>query len=108
VVILFKDYQKARVQNFFNPGANAKESGYNISQAIIAVGSGGLTGKGVGFGSQSQLKFLPEAQTDFIFAVVAEELGFLGIILVTHFLFHFFSRCFLVLKKINNDFGIIS
>jgi len=105
-LFLFKDYQKERVMNFFNPGANAQESGYNISQAIIAVGSGGLTGKGVGFGSQSQLKFLPEAQTDFIFAVIAEELGFLGVILVLGFYFIFFFRCFLVLKSINNDFGI--
>lgn len=105
-LFLFKDYQKERVLNFFNPGANALESGYNISQAIIAVGSGGLTGKGVGFGSQSQLKFLPEAQTDFIFAVIAEELGFFGVILVLGFYFIFFFRCFSVLKKINNDFGI--
>jgi len=103
---LFKDYQKERILNFSNPGANAQESGYNISQAIIAVGSGGLIGKGVGFGSQSQLKFLPEAQTDFIFAVIAEELGFLGVSLVLVFYLIFFIRCFKVLPKINNDFGI--
>ncbi|MFA5184582.1 MAG: rod shape-determining protein RodA [Patescibacteria group bacterium] len=103
---LFKDYQKERILNFFNPGENALESGYNISQAIIAVGSGGLTGKGVGFGSQSQLKFLPEAQTDFIFAVIAEELGFLGVALILAFYFIFFFRCFSILSKINNDFGI--
>lgn len=105
-LFLFKDYQKERVLNFLNPGANSLESGYNISQAIIAVGSGGLTGKGVGFGSQSQLKFLPEAQTDFIFAVIAEELGFLGVSLVLIFYFIFFFRCFSILNKINNDFGI--
>ncbi|MFA5155291.1 MAG: rod shape-determining protein RodA [Patescibacteria group bacterium] len=103
---LFKDYQKERVLNFFNPGANSLESGYNISQAIIAVGSGGLTGKGVGFGSQSQLKFLPEAQTDFIFAVIAEELGLLGVGLILAFYLIFFFRCGAVLRKINNDFGI--
>jgi len=102
----FKDYQKERIINFFNPGANAQESGYNISQAIIAVGSGGLTGKGVGFGSQSQLRFLPEAQTDFIFAVIAEELGFLGVVLVLGFYSIFFYRCYRILGKINNDFGI--
>jgi len=102
----FKDYQKERIMNFFNPGADTQESGYNISQAIIAVGSGGLTGKGVGFGSQSQLKFLPEAQTDFIFAVIAEELGLLGVILVLGFYSIFFYRCFRILGKINNDFGI--
>ncbi|MFA5753971.1 MAG: rod shape-determining protein RodA [Patescibacteria group bacterium] len=103
---LFRDYQKARVQNFLNPQSNSLGSGYNISQAIIAVGAGGLTGRGVGFGSQSQLKFLPEAQNDFIFSVIAEELGFLGVMLILGFYFIFFFRCFTVLKKINNDFGI--
>jgi rod shape determining protein RodA len=104
--LLFKDYQKERVMTFFNPGANSLESGYNISQAIIAVGSGGLIGKGVGFGSQSQLKFLPEAQNDFIFSVIAEELGFLGVVLILGFYSIFFWRCFKILHKINNDFGI--
>jgi len=102
----FKDYQKERVMTFVSPTANSLESGYNISQAIIAIGSGGITGKGVGFGSQSQLKFLPEAQNDFIFAVISEELGFLGVALVLSFYFILFFRCFRILKKINNDFGI--
>ena len=104
--LFFKDYQKERIMTFIAPSADSLESGYNISQAIIAIGSGGLMGKGVGFGSQSQLKFLPEAQNDFIFAVIAEELGFLGVILVLFFYFILFFRCFTVLKKINNDFGI--
>ncbi|HBA36908.1 TPA: rod shape-determining protein RodA [Candidatus Falkowbacteria bacterium] len=103
---LFKTYQKERIINFLQPQTNSLESGYHVSQAMIAVGSGGLTGKGVGFGSQSQLKFLPEAQNDFIFAVIAEELGFLGVILILGFYSIFFTRCFLVLRKINNDFGI--
>lgn len=103
---LFKDYQKERIMTFLNPEANSLESGYNISQAMIAVGSGGLVGKGVGFGSQSQLKFLPEAQNDFIFSVVAEELGLLGVLLVLGFYGILFWRCFRVLPKINNDFGI--
>lgn len=104
--LLFKDYQQERVLNFFRPGENALESGYHASQAMIAVGSGGLTGKGVGFGSQSQLKFLPEAQNDFIFAVISEELGFLGVGLVLSFFLIFFFRCLRILRKINNDFGI--
>lgn len=103
---LFKPYQKDRVMTFLNPTANSLESGYNISQAMIAVGSGGLTGKGVGFGSQSQLKFLPEAQKDFIFAVIAEELGLLGVLLILGFYSLFFFRCIAALKNINNDFGI--
>jgi len=103
---LFKDYQKERIINFSGNTENAQESGYNIAQSIIAVGSGGLTGKGVGFGSQSQLRFLPEAQNDFIFAVISEELGFLGVSLVLGFYAIFFFRCFRILCKINNDFGI--
>lgn len=102
----FKDYQKERLMTFIKPQTNDLDAGYNVSQAMIAVGSGGLTGKGVGFGSQSQLKFLPEAQTDFIFAVVAEELGFLGVGLILSFFAIFFARCLVIIRKINNDFGI--
>jgi len=104
--LMFKDYQKNRIINFLNPGANSQESGYNISQAMIAIGSGGLTGKGVSLGSQSQLKFLPEAHTDFIFSVISEELGLVGVILVISFYFIFFYRCWRILYQINNDFGI--
>lgn len=104
----FKDYQKQRITTFLNPSYEscAKEECYNSFQAIIAVGSGGLTGKGVGFGSQSQLKFLPEAQTDFIFSVVAEEMGFFGVILILSFFSILYFRSISALKKINNDFGI--
>ena len=79
---LFADYQRARVLSFLNPGADPLGQGYNVTQAIIAIGSGGLFGSGLGFGTQSQLKFLPESQTDFIFAVIAEELGFFGVCLL--------------------------
>jgi rod shape determining protein RodA len=106
-LFLFKDYQKERVLTFINPSYNSLEEGYNIHQATIAIGSGGLTGRGVGFGSQSQLKFLPEAHTDFIFSVVAEELGFLGILLVFFFYGVFFFRSLAALHKINDDFAIL-
>ena len=76
------DYQKARIVSFANPELDIKGSGYNVFQSIVAVGSGGLTGKGIGNGSQSQLNFLPESHTDFIFATITEELGFFGSILV--------------------------
>lgn len=102
---VLRDYQKQRIITFLNPSFNPLDQGYNVSQAIIAVGAGGLTGRGLGFGSQSQLKFLPEAQTDFIFAVVAEELGFSGVLLILLFFGIFFYRCLYHLKKINNDFG---
>ncbi len=102
--LFFKEYQKERILTFFNPGENSLEQGYNVSQAMIAVGSGGVMGKGVGFGSQSQLKFLPEAHTDFIFAVISEELGFFGVSLVVLFFAVFFFRSLLILKKVRNDF----
>jgi rod shape determining protein RodA len=91
---------------FFQPSYDPLDQGYNVAQAIIAVGAGGMTGRGIGFGSQSQLKFLPESQTDFIFAVIAEELGFLGVSLVVILFATFFMRALVKLRHINNDFGI--
>jgi rod shape determining protein RodA len=75
---MLKDYQKDRLVNFVSPDNDPKGTGYNVIQSIIAVGSGGIWGKGLGHGSQSQLNFLPEKHTDFIFAVFSEELGFFG------------------------------
>jgi rod shape determining protein RodA len=75
---VLKDYQKDRLVNFVNPERDPRGSGYNVLQSIVAVGSGGIWGKGLGHGSQSQLNFLPEKHTDFIFAVISEELGFFG------------------------------
>jgi len=74
-----KPYQKDRIRNFINPLADIHGAGYNAYQSTIAIGSGGLLGKGVGYGTQSRLKFLPEYQTDFIFAAFAEEWGFVGV-----------------------------
>lgn len=82
---LFQDYQKERVITFLNPQADPYDSGYHVRQAVTAVGAGGIFGRGLGFGSQSQLKFIPASQTDFIFAVIAEELGFFGVSLVLFF-----------------------
>ena len=72
------DYQKGRLMTFMNPGADPLGKGYNILQSKIALGSGGLFGKGFGQGTQSQLQFLPEKHTDFIFVVLAEEFGMVG------------------------------
>ena len=72
------DYQKARLLTFMNPGSDPFGKGYNILQSKIALGSGGLFGKGFGQGTQSQLQFLPEKHTDFIFVVLAEEFGLFG------------------------------
>jgi rod shape determining protein RodA len=79
-VILFAlhGYQKERLTTFLHPDQDPSGSGYHILQSEIALGSGGLLGKGYGLGSQSQLNFLPEKQTDFIFSSLAEEFGFVG------------------------------
>jgi rod shape determining protein RodA len=77
----FKDYQKNRILTFLHPLSDIRGAGYNAYQSTIAVGSGELFGKGIGYGTQSKLKFLPEYQTDFIFAAFAEEWGFFGVIL---------------------------
>jgi len=76
------DYQKARVMTFLQPLADIQGAGYNAYQSTIAVGSGQLWGKGIGYGTQSELRFLPEYQTDFIFAAFAEEWGFAGVLLL--------------------------
>ena len=72
------DYQRKRVTTFFNPEADMRQSGYHIMQSKIAIGSGGLFGKGLGNGSQSHLQFLPEKESDFAFATMAEEWGMIG------------------------------
>ncbi len=72
------DYQRARITIFLNPGVDPKGAGYNAIQAMIAVGSGQWFGRGLGRGTQSHLRFLPEYHTDFIFATLVEELGFFG------------------------------
>jgi rod shape determining protein RodA len=74
------DYQKARVMTFLDPSTDALGAGWNITQAKIALGSGGLFGKGFLMGTQSRLNFLPEKETDFIFTMVGEEFGFVGTI----------------------------
>jgi len=82
VMFVLHEYQRQRVLNFLNPESDPSGSGYHALQSKIALGSGGLLGKGYGLGSQSQLNFLPEKQTDFIFAALAEEFGFVGCVSV--------------------------
>lgn len=77
-----KPYQKARIANFVHPLADIRGTGYNAYQSTIAVGSGQVLGKGVGYGTQSRLRFLPEYQTDFIFSAFAEEWGLVGVLIL--------------------------
>jgi len=100
------EYQKNRVYTFINPNKDPQGSGYNVLQSIIAVGSGSITGRGVGRGLQSQLKFLPERQTDFIFASTAEELGLLGSVFILGMFGVIFYRLIQAVKHARDNFGM--
>lgn len=101
-------YQKERIFLFLNPSADPLGRGYNITQSIIAVGSGRLLGRGLGLGSQSQLKFLPEAQTDFIFAVLSEELGLLGVAVLFLLLIILLWQIIKIARNCRDDFALFT
>lgn len=92
VWLIMAPYQRQRVVTFLDPASDPLGAGYNSLQSTIAVGSGKLTGVGLGRGIQTQLSFLPEKQTDFVFAAVGEELGFIGVILMLSAIFIIFWR----------------
>ena len=98
-------YQKRRILTLFNPESDPLGSGYHIIQSKIAIGSGGLTGKGIAKGSQSQLDFVPEQSTDFIFSVLAEELGFLGFLLLIIIYSLIIYRCLTLSLKCEDNFS---
>ncbi|MCB9802813.1 rod shape-determining protein RodA [Candidatus Nomurabacteria bacterium] len=102
---LFEDYQKARILTFLNPSLDPMGDGYNVIQSMVAVGSGKFTGRGLALGSQSNLHFLPEPGTDFIFAVIAEDLGFLGVTLVLAVFTFIFYRLSLIMRKSQDNFA---
>lgn len=100
-------YQKDRIVNLVRPSNDLRGSGYNVNQSVIAVGSGGLVGKGIGHGSQSQLNFLPEKHTDFIFASIAEELGLLGSFFVIGLFLLIFYRIKIISMLAPDNFGYL-
>lgn len=102
---VLKDYQKQRVMVFLNPDADPYGAGYHIIQSKIAVGSGGFWGQGLFQGTQSQLNFLPENHTDFIFSVIGEEFGFLGCVIVLFFFFIVLYRGIQIARSANDGFG---
>ena len=102
---LLISYQKNRILTLFNPESDPLGSGYHIIQSKIAIGSGGLTGKGLTNGSQSQLDFVPEQSTDFIFSVLAEEFGFLGFILLIAIYSLIIYRCFSLSLRCEDNFS---
>lgn len=99
------DYQKERIATFLDPTADPKGSGYNVLQSMVAVGSGGLWGHGLTHGLQSQLKFLPERQTDFIFASTVEELGFVGGVFLLALFLAVLIRILRVMRRCPDSFG---
>jgi rod shape determining protein RodA len=102
---LMREYQKVRVRTLFDPESDPLGAGYHIIQSKIAIGSGGLTGKGWLGGTQSQLEFLPERHTDFIFAVIAEEWGLFGVLLLLALYLFIIGRGLILANQAQTSFG---
>ncbi len=100
-----QEYQKQRIFSFLSPTKDPQGIGFHVIQSTIAVGSGGLLGRGLGRGTQSRLQFLPEFRTDFIFAFIAEELGFLGSLIVIVLYLVIFLMTIRLLYKVGDRFG---
>jgi rod shape determining protein RodA len=99
------DYQRARITTFLNPGSDPLGAGYNIIQSQIALGSGGFSGQGYLHGTQNQLNFLPEKQTDFVFTIIAEEFGFIGSMAVLALLFSIIAIALYTAIRCAHPFG---
>jgi len=104
---ILKDYQKSRILVFLNPNIDPFGAGYHIIQSKIAIGSGFILGKGLFEGTQSQLNFLPENHTDFIFSVVGEELGFIGCVIVLLLFLVLLYRAIYIARNANDRFGML-
>ncbi len=102
---VLQDYQKNRVLSFLSPEKDPLGGGYQTRQAVIALGSGGFFGKGLGQGSQTRLGFLPEYQTDFIFAAIGEEWGLVGIFILLSMWAIVFWRLYLICTQSSNNFA---
>ncbi|MCA3338343.1 MAG: rod shape-determining protein RodA [Roseomonas sp.] len=100
-----RDYQRARITTFLDPESDPLGAGYNIIQSKIALGSGGMWGKGFLQGTQGHLNFLPEKQTDFIFTLIAEEFGFIGAIATLFMLLSVIVFCYIVAFRSRHQFG---
>lgn len=103
---ILQPYQQDRLLTFIDPGRDPQGTGYNVIQSMVAVGSGQLFGRGLALGSQSSLNFLPEPGTDFIFAVIAEDLGLVGVALLLSLFAFIFYRLFKIMRKSQDNFGV--
>ncbi|SNC59004.1 peptidoglycan glycosyltransferase MrdB [Sodalis endosymbiont of Henestaris halophilus] len=104
-LFLMHDYQRDRIMMLLDPKTDPLGAGYHIIQSKIAIGSGGLSGKGWLHGTQSQLEFLPERHTDFIFAVLGEELGLIGVLVLLALYFGVIIRGLVIAARAQNTFG---
>ena len=104
---LLKDYQRQRIAVFLDPALDPMGRGYNVKQAQITIGAGGITGKGLGRGTQSQLQFLPEPHTDFIIAGIGESFGFLGIFFLLLLYCVFILKLLTIAKLARDNFGML-
>jgi rod shape determining protein RodA len=100
-----KEYQKKRIEFFLNPQSDPLGSGYNIIQSIIAIGSGGITGKGFLKETQNRLSFIPEHHTDFIFSVIGQEWGFIGTTITIVLYFYIFRQAILIANRARDNEG---
>jgi len=104
---VLKDYQKTRILNFLKPQSRSQNSAYQIQQSKIAVGSGKVFGRGFGLGTQSQLRFLPESHNDFVFAVLAEEFGFIGCLLLLGIYIFVIFRLIKISLSVYDNFSMV-
>lgn len=104
--LFLRDYQKQRIVSFLAPEADPLGHGYNVIQSTIAVGSGQLLGRGLGRGPQSRLQFLPEFRTDFIFASIAEEMGFIGSVIILVIYLYLLIFCLRLANQTEEKFGL--
>ncbi len=104
---ILKPHQQSRIQTFLNPDNDPRGRGYHVIQSIMAVGSGGVTGKGFLHGTQTQLRYIPKQWTDFIFCVPTEEFGFVGGVLVIGLLAILIMQCIAIARQSGNAFGSI-
>lgn len=105
--MILHDYQRMRLKVFLDPGLEPQGAGYHVIQSMIAIGSGELTGKGLFAGTQSQLNFLPENHTDFIFAVAGEEFGFVGTVVILLLYLLIIYRGLNIAMNATDDFGTL-
>lgn len=103
--VFLRDYQKQRITAFLQPTVDPLGRGYNLIQSTIAVGSGQILGRGLGRGTQSRLQFLPEFRTDFIFASIAEEMGFVGSLIILSIYLFLLTYCLKIASETNDRFN---